>query len=33
VTLLFDENLSFKLIATVRADFPGSRHVSDVGLA
>jgi predicted nuclease of predicted toxin-antitoxin system len=33
VTLLFDENLSFKLIAAVRADFPGSRHVSDVGLA
>jgi predicted nuclease of predicted toxin-antitoxin system len=33
VTLLFDENLSFKLIAAVRVDFPGSRHVSDVGLA
>jgi predicted nuclease of predicted toxin-antitoxin system len=32
VTLLFDENLSFRLIASVRARFPGSRHVSDVGL-
>ena len=32
MTLLFDENLSFKLIAAVRGDFPGSRHVSDVGL-
>jgi predicted nuclease of predicted toxin-antitoxin system len=33
VTLLFDENLSFRLIAAIRTDFPGSRHVSDVGLA
>jgi predicted nuclease of predicted toxin-antitoxin system len=33
VTLLFDENLSFKLIAAVETSFPGSRHVTDLGLA
>lgn len=33
MTLLFDQNLSFKLIAAVEGAFPGSRHVGDVGLA
>lgn len=31
-TLLVDQNLSFKLKQLVEAEFPGSVHVSDVGL-
>lgn len=30
--LLFDENLSFKLCAKIQDVFPGSQHVSDLGL-
>jgi predicted nuclease of predicted toxin-antitoxin system len=33
VTLLFDENLSFRLVGSVSRLFPNSRHVRDVGLA
>jgi len=32
VKLLLDENLSPALVARFDADFPGSRHVRDVGL-
>ena len=31
--LLFDENLSFRLVAAIRDHFPGPAHVSQVGLA
>lgn len=31
--LLFDENLSRRLVVRTAALFPGSRHVEDVGLA
>lgn len=33
MTLLFDQNLSFRLVGAISAEFPGSRHVRDVGLA
>jgi predicted nuclease of predicted toxin-antitoxin system len=33
VKLLFDENLSHRLVAQLAAEFPGSAHVRDVGLA
>jgi predicted nuclease of predicted toxin-antitoxin system len=33
VTLLFDENVSFRLLSSVRDRFPKSLHVRDVGLA
>jgi predicted nuclease of predicted toxin-antitoxin system len=33
VKLLFDQNLSFKLIGQLSADFPDSAHVRDFGLA
>jgi len=32
VKLLFDENLSHRLVAVVGADFPGSAHVREVAL-
>jgi predicted nuclease of predicted toxin-antitoxin system len=32
VKLLFDENLSPRLVAELSAEFPGSAHVHDVGL-
>jgi len=32
VTLLFDENLSYRLIAILQDLFPGSLHVDTVGL-
>jgi predicted nuclease of predicted toxin-antitoxin system len=32
VKLLFDENLSFKLVTALSTEFPGSTHVRDVGL-
>ncbi len=31
--LLFDQNLSDRLVQTVAADFPGSAHVKQLGLA
>jgi predicted nuclease of predicted toxin-antitoxin system len=31
--LLFDENLSHRLVAQLSAEFPGSAHVRDAGLA
>jgi predicted nuclease of predicted toxin-antitoxin system len=31
--LLFDQNLSPRLVAQLAAEFPGSLHVRDVGLA
>ncbi len=31
--LLFDQNISFRITRKIIADFPGSQHVSDVGLA
>jgi predicted nuclease of predicted toxin-antitoxin system len=31
--LLFDQNLSHRLVAQLAAEFPGSAHVRDVGLA
>ena len=31
--LLFDQNLSHKLVAKLAAEFPGSAHVRDFGLA
>lgn len=31
--LLFDENLSFRLVAALATEFPQSAHVRDVGLA
>ena len=33
MTLLFDENLSFRLAGATSPQFPSSRHVRDVGLA
>ena len=30
--LLFDENLSFRLVSLLRHEYPGSHHVRDVGL-
>ena len=32
MTLLFDANLSPSLVSRLRAEFPDSRHVRDVGL-
>jgi predicted nuclease of predicted toxin-antitoxin system len=32
VKLLFDENLSPKLVQLLAGDFPGSVHVHDIGL-
>ena len=31
--LLFDQNLSHRLVALLAAEFPGSEHVRNVGLA
>jgi predicted nuclease of predicted toxin-antitoxin system len=31
--LLFDQNLSHRLVALLAAEFPGSQHVRDAGLA
>ena len=31
--LLFDQNLSHRLVAPLAAEFPGSIHVRDVGMA
>lgn len=31
--LLFDQNLSHKLVAEFEREFPGSRHVRELGLA
>lgn len=31
--LLFDQNLSYKLVAEFEPEFPGSRHVRDLDLA
>ena len=31
--LLFDQNLSHKLVGQLSAEFPGSTHVRDAGLA
>jgi len=31
--LLFDQNLSHRLVSQLTAEFPGSAHVRDVGLA
>lgn len=31
--LLFDQNLSHRLVGQLAAEFPGSAHVRDVGLA
>jgi predicted nuclease of predicted toxin-antitoxin system len=33
VKLLFDQNLSHKLVAEFEREFPGSRHVRELGLA
>jgi predicted nuclease of predicted toxin-antitoxin system len=33
VTLLFDENLSFRLVGAISPQFPNARHLRDVGLA
>ena len=30
--LLFDQNLSFKLVPPLQRDFPGSCHIRDLGL-
>lgn len=30
--LLFDQNLSRRLVAMLAAEYPGSRHVADLGL-
>ena len=30
--LLFDQNLSFKLVSTVTSAFPGSKHIRDFAL-
>jgi len=32
VTLLLDQNLSYRLVAALHKEFPGSQHVRDVGL-
>ncbi|HEV7224119.1 MAG TPA: DUF5615 family PIN-like protein [Pirellulales bacterium] len=31
--LLFDQNLSYRLVASLAAEYPGSVHVRNVGLA
>jgi len=31
--LLFDQNLSYKLVSELRAEFPDSLHVRNIGLA
>jgi predicted nuclease of predicted toxin-antitoxin system len=31
--LLFDQNLSFRLVTQLAAEFPGSQHVRNVGLS
>jgi predicted nuclease of predicted toxin-antitoxin system len=31
--LLFDQNLSHRLVGLLAAEFPGSQHVRDAGLA
>jgi predicted nuclease of predicted toxin-antitoxin system len=31
--LLFDQNLSFRLVGQLAVEFPGSAHVRDLGLA
>jgi predicted nuclease of predicted toxin-antitoxin system len=31
--LLFDQNLSHRLVGHLAAEFPGSQHVRDIGLA
>ena len=31
--LLFDQNLSFRLVAQLAGEFPGSQHVRNVGMA
>ncbi len=33
MTLLFDENLSFRLVGATTRQFPNSCHVRDIGLA
>ena len=33
MSLLFDQNLSFRLVGATASRFPNSRHVRDVGLA
>jgi len=33
VKLLFDQNLSHRLVALLAAEFPGSQHVRDLGMA
>ena len=30
--LLFDQNLSYRLVAVLASEYPGSLHVRDVGL-
>jgi predicted nuclease of predicted toxin-antitoxin system len=32
VKLLFDQNLSHRLVTALRQEYPGSQHVRDVGL-
>lgn len=32
MTLLLDQNLSYRLVAALHKEFPGSQHVRDVGL-
>jgi len=32
VKLLFDQNLSHRLVQTLQKEFPDSRHVREVGL-
>jgi len=31
--LLFDQNISFRIIRKINTEFPDSKHVSDVGLS
>jgi predicted nuclease of predicted toxin-antitoxin system len=33
MTLLFDQNLSHRLVAVLAGEFPGSLHVRDAGMA
>lgn len=33
VKLLFDQNLSHKLVGLLSPEFPGSMHVRDLGMA
>lgn len=30
--LLFDQNISFRVIARIQEQFPGSKHIKDLGL-